>query len=63
MTGAEGASGLALAATALVFFGIGSVRSWWSVASWWRSGLETLTIGLGAAGLAFIIGSWLESLS
>jgi vacuolar iron transporter family protein len=60
--GADGASRLSLAATALVFFGIGSVRSRWSMASWWRSGLETLAIGLAAAGLAFAIGSWLETL-
>lgn len=50
------ASGLSLAATALVFFGIGTVKSRWSVMSWRRSGLETLTVGLAAAGLAFAIG-------
>ena len=59
---AGGASGLSLAATALVFFGIGTVKSRWSVAGWWRSGLETLALGLAAAGLAFAIGRWLKAL-
>jgi vacuolar iron transporter family protein len=57
---AASASGLSLAATALVFFGIGTVKSRWSVMSWWRSGLETLTVGLAAASLAFVIGYWLK---
>jgi hypothetical protein len=42
-----------MAATALVFFGIGSLKSRWSPTSWWRSGLETLAVGLAAAALAF----------
>jgi len=54
--------GLALAATAPVFFGIGSVKSRWSPMSWWRSGLETLAVGLAAAALAFLIGYGLNSL-
>jgi VIT1/CCC1 family predicted Fe2+/Mn2+ transporter len=57
---AADASGLSLAATALVFFGIGTAKSRWSVTSWWRSGLETLAVGLAAAGLAFAIGYWLK---
>jgi VIT1/CCC1 family predicted Fe2+/Mn2+ transporter len=51
-----GSSFLSLAATALVFFGIGSAKSRWSVTSWWRSGSETLAIGIAAAGLAFAVG-------
>ena len=56
-------SGLSLAATALVFFGIGSLKSHWSPTSWWRSGLETLAVGLAAAALAFGTGYWLKALT
>jgi VIT1/CCC1 family predicted Fe2+/Mn2+ transporter len=47
--------------TALVFFLIGSTKSRWSPVSWWRSGTETLVIGLGAAALAYIVGALLRS--
>jgi vacuolar iron transporter family protein len=47
--------------TALVFFLIGSTKSRWSPVSWWRSGAETLAIGLGAAALAYIVGALLRS--
>jgi hypothetical protein len=60
---AGGKSVLSLAATALVFFGIGSLKSRWSPTSWWRSGLETLAVGLAAAALAFGIGYWLKALA
>ena len=43
-------------ATGLVFFAIGAVKSRWSLAGWARSGLETLVIGMSAAGLSFGIG-------
>ena len=58
---ASGKSGLSLAATALVFLGIGSLKSRWSLTSWWRSGLETLVVGLAAAALAFAVGFALKS--
>jgi VIT1/CCC1 family predicted Fe2+/Mn2+ transporter len=45
--------GASCAGTALIFFGIGSARSRWSVRAWWRSGLETLGIGSAAAALAY----------
>lgn len=48
--------------TAFVFFLIGSAKSRWSLASWWRSGLETLGIGLAAAGVAYLIGYWLKAI-
>ncbi|WP_306119345.1 MULTISPECIES: VIT1/CCC1 transporter family protein [unclassified Roseitalea] len=50
------ASPIALVMTASVFFLIGSIKSRWSVQRWWVSGLETLTIGLGAALIAYLIG-------
>src|SRR3954465_2579187 len=54
---------LSSASTAVVFFAIGSVKSLWSLMSWWRSGLETLTIGIAAAGLAFPAGMIVEHLT
>lgn len=48
--------------TGLVFFIIGSVKSRWSTAAWWRSGLETLGIGGVAASLAYIAGFLLKEL-
>ena len=53
---AQHASPVALVMTASVFFMIGSMKSRWSLQRWWVSGLETLTIGCGAAALAFGIG-------
>lgn len=47
-------------ATGIVFFAIGSAKSRWSTQGWLRSGLETLSIGLGAAGLAWAAGHLLE---
>jgi VIT1/CCC1 family predicted Fe2+/Mn2+ transporter len=44
-----------------VFFAIGSARSRWSTDRWWRSGFETLVIGAGAAGLAFLVGYGLNA--
>jgi vacuolar iron transporter family protein len=53
---------LAVGMTGVVFFLIGSGKSRWSPVSWWRSGLETLAIGMGAAALAYFIGYGLEAL-
>ena len=49
--------------TGAVFFAIGSVKSRWSTASWWRSGLTTFAIGSIAAGLAYAAGLILKILS
>lgn len=51
----------AILSTAAVFFGIGSAKSLWSPQSWWRSGIETLAIGLGAAAIAWAIGHLLRT--
>lgn len=48
--------------TGLVFFAIGSAKSVWSLTPWWRSGFETLSIGLVAAGIAWAIGDWLKGI-
>ena len=53
---------LSLAATLVVFFVIGSVRSRWLVVSWWRAGLETLAIGGIAALLAYAAGRFIGQL-
>jgi VIT1/CCC1 family predicted Fe2+/Mn2+ transporter len=53
---------LSVVLTAATFFGIGSIKARWSLQSWWRSGLETTAIGLGAAAIAFVIGYALKGL-
>ena len=53
---------LATGVTGGVFFTIGSVKSRWSPAPWWRSGLSTLGVGLLAAGLAYGAGMLLKGL-
>jgi VIT1/CCC1 family predicted Fe2+/Mn2+ transporter len=58
----ERAFEVAIAATAVVFFAIGSIKSRWSLAPWWRSGTETLVIGMAAAILSYGIGWGLKSL-
>ncbi len=54
---------IAIALTALTFFAIGSGRSRWAIIPWWRSGLETLFIGAGAATLAWVVGYLLRNLA
>ncbi len=54
---------LCITLTGFTFFAIGSVKARWSLISWWRSGLETLGIGLGAAGIAYVVGFWLKGLA
>jgi len=49
--------------TGAVFFLIGSVKSRWSSATWWRSGLSTLLVGGIAAALAYVVGVLLKSLA
>ncbi|MEZ5895915.1 MAG: VIT1/CCC1 transporter family protein [Parvularculaceae bacterium] len=49
--------------TAATFFGIGAIKSKWSTVSWLRSGLETVAIGMIAAGLAFAAGKMLKTLA
>lgn len=43
--------------TGVTFFAIGTAKSRWSLAPWWRSGFETLAIGGTAAAIAFGVGS------
>ncbi len=63
MLGVGDALGWALAMVTLVFFTIGSLKSQWSLQSWWRSGLETTSIGLAAACVAYAVGYALRGLA
>lgn len=49
--------------TGIVFFAIGSLKSRWSTASWWNSGLSTLAVGTIAAGLAYGAGVFLNAVA
>jgi vacuolar iron transporter family protein len=42
--------------TGFTFFAIGSLRSYWSPAPWWRAGIETFLIGTTAAAVAYLVG-------
>jgi vacuolar iron transporter family protein len=46
----------ALALSACVLFGVGIYSAKTLVGDWWRSGLQMLVIGLGAAGIGFLVG-------
>ncbi len=62
VVGAPASFELAVGMTGLVFFLIGSGKSRWSPVRWWRSAIETLVIGMGAAALAYLIGYALKTL-
>ena len=62
LLGSANAFGPATAASALVFFIIGSFKSLWSPSAWWRSGLETLALGSVAAAAAYAVGLLLRNL-
>jgi len=51
---------LSAAMAGVTFFAIGSLRSHWSPAPWWRTGLETFAIGMVAAGVAYLVGYLLK---
>src|SRR5688572_20278728 len=48
--------------TGATFFLIGSFKSRWSTSGWLRSGLETLSVGALAAGMAYAVGVFLKSI-
>jgi VIT1/CCC1 family predicted Fe2+/Mn2+ transporter len=49
-------------ATTSAFFAIGAVKSRYSLTAWWRSGLDTVFLGMGAGALAFAAGHTLRLL-
>ncbi len=53
----ENAFHWSIALTGLTFFGVGALKSRWSLAPWWRSGFETLAIGGIAAAIAYFVGT------
>lgn len=55
--GAAQAFEVSIVATGCTFFLIGAAKSRWSLAPWWRSGLETLLIGAVAAAIAYLVAS------
>jgi VIT1/CCC1 family predicted Fe2+/Mn2+ transporter len=61
--GFTNAFSISIVFTAVVFFIIGSIKSIWSTASWWRSGLSTLLVGGIAAALAYVVGVFLKTLA
>ena len=56
----ENAFYYAMVMTGLCFFGVGSMKSQWSLESPWISGLKTLLLGSLASALAYFAGSLLE---
>ncbi|SFR09488.1 VIT1/CCC1 transporter family protein [Poseidonocella sedimentorum] len=48
---------ISVVSTLAVFFLIGAAKSRWSLAPWWRSGLETFLIGSSAAAIAYLVAS------
>lgn len=60
--GVPHATGVATVVTGFVFLAIGSIKSRWTLRSWWSSALETFGIGMGAAIVAFAVGSAVDSL-
>ncbi|MXQ09333.1 hypothetical protein GQ651_15920 [Alphaproteobacteria bacterium GH1-50] len=48
---------LSIWATGVTFFAVGAIKSRWSLAPWWRSGIETLLIGGVAAFIAYFVGT------
>lgn len=49
----ENAFDIAIGATAFIFFMIGSIKSRWSLIPWWKSAIQTLSIGAAAAIIAW----------
>jgi VIT1/CCC1 family predicted Fe2+/Mn2+ transporter len=52
---------VAIILSAIVLFGVGVYSAVTRVGSWWKSGLRMIVIGLGAAGIGFVIGRLLHA--
>jgi VIT1/CCC1 family predicted Fe2+/Mn2+ transporter len=51
------------ALTAAAFFGVGTLKSFFATGRWFRSGMETLLMGGGAAVLAWLVGVALRGIA
>lgn len=60
VAGLKNAFPVACVATGLMFALVGALKSRWSTLPWWRSALETLVVGGGAAATAYFVGAWLR---
>ena len=49
--------------TVLMFFAIGAMKSRFAAGHWFRSGMETLVMGGGAASVAYVVGVLLKGLA
>ncbi len=52
---------LSAVATALVLFGVGAGKTLITARSWWRSGIETMFIGIAAAAVTYIAGTFFRA--
>lgn len=62
-TGLENAFEISVVITVMAFFVIGAIKSKWAIAAWWKSGLETLFIGVAASTLAYYIGYFASTIA
>ena len=55
--GLESAFTVSAVMTMSTFFGIGALKSLWSLSPWWKSGFESFAIGGLAAAIAYYVGA------
>lgn len=53
----------AIVSTSIALFTVGSLRSSVTKIKWWIAGIEMLSIGAGAAGVAYLVGSLLGNIA
>jgi vacuolar iron transporter family protein len=53
---------LSIFSTAFALFLVGGLRTFFIKGSWWKNGLEMLSVGAIAAAIAYLLGMWVETL-